>query len=249
MVVADERMVKSGFAYLCLAKRCVRLLSFAFKGQPAELRPMEQCNVYPGAVDVETFEKAICIRRSAVAGSPQRESTIELYRLEAIFAKDVHILWPSLSGIQGVRCEPVVITGREIDTPRRQLGKQVPKEGGGIRCEQIVLVEVTSAEQRVSTLVDDQRCDPFEDTTLCVAAFTSNIATNAHPSEGRVEVEVREMHDLHGCPVAVSSDGALRRRSRRPRGVAYRVSWDSAATSLDARVNPRPSTWSATRVR
>jgi len=181
------------------------LLSFSLKVQRAELGPVEEGDVDPRTIDSEAIKKPVCIRRRAVCGAPKGESIIERHWLETILIEDVHVAWPTLGRIQGVRAKPIVVTGGEVDATRRQAPKHVAQECRRIRSKQIVFVEVSSTEQGVSILIHDQQSNPLQHTTLCISTLASNVSGNAHPGERHVEVQVGEVNDLHVGFSAVAS--------------------------------------------
>ena len=94
---------------------------------------MEKTEIQAVSIRVKPGEEIVGVRRSAVSGSPNRQSRPELKWAEAILLKYVDILTPLCSRIDAAGCEPVVVARGEQHPLRAQAGEAGYKEIGGVR--------------------------------------------------------------------------------------------------------------------
>lgn len=91
--------------------------------------------------------------------------------------------------------EPVVVAGGEKHSQRRDLLKHRPQESGGVRREPLLLVEVTTAAQRLYLQFGSALADASQGVTQRPTPGTRQL--HRRPAKRHIQVQVSEMQQPH----------------------------------------------------
>ena len=201
VVMAEEGVREAGRRQLGGVERRVRRLARLLPRQGRALRRMGEGDVHAAAVDAEPLEQVVRVGRRAVRGPPQGQPVVELHRPELRLGEDVHVRRPLDQRVRAARREPVVVARRQVDAAVRPL-ERAAQEFDGIRTDAVLFEQVARAQDRVDRLGLGEGHDLGEG--IAAVATTRASGLRRGPGERGVEVEVREMEQLHGIRVRVA---------------------------------------------